>query len=393
MDMQTLGSARDMFAMDEREDEGVRRIVYCSKCIMPNSRPRIVFDDQGVCNACRNAEEKKTIDWHSRKREFLGLIDRFRSEGGPWDCVVPWSGGKDSSAIAYRLKHEFGMNPLLVTFSPMLPNDVGNHNREALIRQGFDHLFFRPDQNVHRKLARRFFIERGNPKVAWDAGVNVMPVMVATKFRIPLIFYAEHGESEYGGRVLSEEHKKMRDFTEVIEHQIGDDPRNWADDEISVQDLNPYIYPDTEAVDEAGATAFYFSYFFKWSMLENYNYIKSKYDFRTCAKGRTDGTFTNFDSLDDKMDNLYYHMQFIKFGFGRAVRDACRMIQNDQMSRERALALARKYDDEFPYEYFDEVLDYLDLSEDRFHEIVDMHRNPEVWEEDGGDWKLRYPLP
>jgi hypothetical protein len=145
-------------------------------------------------------------------------------------------------------------------------------------------------------------------------------------------------------------------------------------------------------VAQVGVTAFYFSYFFKWSMLENYNFIKSKYEFRTCPKGRTDGTFTNFDSLDDKMDNLYYYMQFIKFGFGRAVRDACRMIQNDQMSRAKALALARKYDDEFPYEYFEEVLDYLDLAEDKFHEIVDMHRNLEVWQKEDNDWKLRYPL-
>jgi N-acetyl sugar amidotransferase len=319
------------------EGVGARKIIYCKQCIMPNSRPRIVFDEEGICNACRNAEDKKAIDWDLRKKEFESLIGKFRSKDGSWDCVVPWSGGKDSSAIAYKLKFEFGMNPLLVTFSPMLPNEVGNHNREELIQQGFDHLFFRPDQKVHRKLAQRFFIERGNPKIAWDAGVNVMPVMAAVKFKIPLVFYAEHGESEYGGKVLSEESKKMRDFTEVIEHQIGDDPRNWVDDDIEPQDLNPYVYPDFEAVEKAGVKAFYFSYFFKWSMLENYEFIKSKFNFRTCPKGRTDGTFTNFDSLDDKMDNLYYHMQFIKFGFGRAVRDACRMIQNEQMSRKKAL--------------------------------------------------------
>lgn len=374
-------------------DTGAKKVIYCKKCIMPNTRPRIVFDDEGICNACRNAEAKKMIDWEARREEFIRLIEQFRSKDGFWDCIVPWSGGKDSSSIAYKLKFEFGMNPLLVTFSPMIPNEVGNHNREALIRLGFDHLFFRPNQRGHRKLAKRFFIERGNPKVAWDAGVNTIPIQVAVKYNIPLIFYAEHGESEYGGKVLSEESKKIRDFTEVIEHQIGDDPRNWEDEEITANDLNPYIYPDFEDIKKTGVRAMYFSYFFRWSMLENYHYIRDKYDFKTCLKGRTDGTFTNFDSLDDKMDNVYYYMQFIKFGFGRAVRDACRMIQNNQMSRERALELARRYNSEFPYEFFDDVLEYLDVSEKAFHEIVDKHRNPEIWRRDENEWVLRYPLP
>src|SRR3989338_667787 len=175
-----------------------RRVQYCSRCIMPNTRPRVVFDREGVCNACRHAEDKwNTVNWEERKKEFLELIAPYRFKAGEWDCIVPWSGGKDSSAIAYKLKFEFGMNPLLVTFSPQLPNEVGNHNREALIQKGFDHLFFRPNQRVHSHLARRFFIERGNHKVAWDAGVNAIPVQTAVKLNIPLVFYAEHGESEY----------------------------------------------------------------------------------------------------------------------------------------------------------------------------------------------------
>ena len=307
--------------------------------------------------------------------------------------AVAVSGGKDSTSIAYRLKFAHGMNPLLVTFSPMMPNEVGNHNREALIRLGFDHIFFRPDQNVHRKLAKRFFIERGNPKVAWDAGVNVIPVKVAVKFGIPLIFYAEHGESEYGGKVLREESKKIRDYTEVIEHQVGDDPLNWADEEISTSDLNGYVYPDLKEIDRVGVKAMYFAYFFRWSMFENYQLIRSKMDFRTHPRGRTPGTFTDFDSLDDKIDCLYYYMQFIKFGFGRAVRDTSRLIQNGHMARREALELARRYDSEFPYEHFDEVLEYLDLTAKEFHEIVDRHRNPEIWERDGSSWVLRYPLP
>lgn len=368
-----------------------RRVEYCGKCIMPNTRPRIVFDGEGVCNACRHTEDKQNTDWEARRQEFLELVEPHRSTDGSWDCIVPWSGGKDSSSIAWRLKFEFGLNPLLVTFSPLIPNEVGQFNREAMIKAGFDHIFFRPNEEVNKRLARRFFEERGNLKIAWDAGVNAIPVKVAVKFGIPLIFYAEHGESEYGGRVLSEESKKIRDFAEVLEHQIGDDPSNWVDDEITANDLNPYTYPEVDEVDEKGVKALYFAYFFRWNMFENYKFISSKIDFQTHPKGRTEGTFTNFDSLDDKTDDLYYYMQYVKFGFGRAVRDACRMIQNGHLTREKGLHLAREFDGEFPYQHHNDLLKYLELTTEEMIETIDQHRNSEIWIREDNKWKLRHP--
>ena len=362
---------------------------YCAACLMPDTRPRVEFDDAGVCNACRTAEEKAEIDWDARCQEFDAYLDRLRPKSGPYDCVVPWSGGKDSTSIAYKLKFELGLNPLLVTFSPLIPNEVGEHNREALIRAGFDHIMVRPDQHVSRHLTRRFFIERGNPKVHWDAGVNAAPVQIAAKFGIPLVFYAEHGESEYGGRVLSEEHKKIRDITEVLEHQIGDHPDNWIDDVVGERDLGPYLYPDLGEVEAVGVTAMYFAYFFPWDIRENYDYVRRKIDFKTAPGGRTEGTFTDFDSLDDKIDNLYYYLQYIKFGFGRAIRDASRQIQRGHMNRAEALDLVRKYDGEPPEAFLAETLDYLDLDAATFWETIDLHRNSEIWEQSGNRWRLR----
>lgn len=358
---------------------------------MPDTRPRIVFDTEGVCNACRNAETKAAIDWAARRREFLDYIERYRAKQGSYDCIVPWSGGKDSSYIAWRLKFEFGLNPLLVTFSPLVPNEIGAHNREEMLKLGFDHLMVRPNQKAARRLAHRFMIERGNPKVAWDAGVNAVPLQVAVKYKIPLVFYAEHGESEYGGHVLSEESKKVRSFAEVLEHQIGDDPRNWTDEEIYERDLACYIYPDLDEIEGIKVRALYFGYFFRWSIFENYEFIRQKINFMTDMKGRTDGTFTNFDSLDDKIDNLYYYLQFIKFGFGRATRDASRQIQNGHMTRDEGLDLIRKYDDEFPSTNLQANLEYLGLKETEFTEFVDLHRNPEIWKFEGNQWKLRFP--
>jgi N-acetyl sugar amidotransferase len=366
-------------------------IKYCKRCLMPNSRPRIHFDEDGICNACHTSDQKDEIDWAARRAEFHEYLEKFRPTEGQYDCVVPWSGGKDSTSIAYRLKHEFGLRPLLATFSPLLPNEVGAHNREVLLQDGFDQVSCRPDQRISRHLSRRFFIERGNPKVHWDAGVAAFPVQVAIRYKIPLVFYAEHGPSEYGGHVLSEENRKIQDFTEVLENQIGDHPENWMDDVVSERDLAPYLLPEIEEVEQANVKALYFGYFFRWSMLENYEFIKDKMDFRVDPKGRTDGTFTNFDSLDDKIDNFYYHMQFVKFGFGRATRDACRMIQNGQLTREEGLKFVRDYDDEFPSTYFSENLEYLGMTEPECREIIDLHRNQEIWKLDGNQWKLRYP--
>lgn len=368
-------------------------VQFCKLCLTPNTRPRVVFDKNQICNACLNAKEKRSINWDSRLNEFKKLVGSIKEQKtSGYDCIVPFSGGKDSSTIAYKLKFNFGLNPLLVTYSPMIPNEIGIHNRKEMINLGFDNLMIQPNQKVLRHLSKRFFIERGNPKVAWDAAINSVPIQAAVNYKINTVFYAEHGESEYGGRVLKEESKRTKDFTEVIENHVGDDPSNWVDDIVSENDLIQYIYPESNIIKTLGIKAYYFSYFFKWSMYENYNFIKEKINFRTNQKGRTDGTFTNYDSLDDKIDGLYYYMQFIKFGFGRAIRDGSRLIQNGHMSRKEAFLLAKKYDDEFCYEHFNEVLDYLDLNRNEFNEIVDMHRNKEIWNYSSGNWTLNYKI-
>ena len=203
---------------------------------MPDTRPRVVFTD-GVCNACLYHESKKDIDWDARAQEFLDVVERYKGKGA-YDCIVPFSGGKDSATIAWKLR-DLGLNPLLVTYGQLLWTDVGQRNFDRVCRAGFDIFYWRVNQDVSRRLARRFLVERGHPKQHYDAGVNSVPVRSAIQFDIPLIFYAEHGESEYGGLVLHEESRRTRNLTEVLENQIGDDPRNWAVDGLLERDLYP----------------------------------------------------------------------------------------------------------------------------------------------------------
>lgn len=367
---------------------------YCVKCLTPDTRPRIGFNSEGVCNACTYTEFEKNrdINWGVRHSEFLDLITKYKRDDGYWDCVIPWSGGKDSTMNALKLKIEYGMNPLLVTFNPILPTRIGEYNKKIMRDFGFDHIEIKVNGKISSKLAKRFFIERGNPKVHWDAGKECPIIRTAMNFKIPLVIYSEHGETEYGGNKINEDSGKIRDFVEVIENLIGDDPRNWVSDDISEKDLNPYIYPDLDEVEKIGVKAIFLSYFFKWDQWENYEYVKKYIDFKENPHGRVEGTFTKHDSLDDKIDDLYYYMQYIKFGFGRCVRDTSRMIQNGHMTREEGLKLCKKYDGEFPERHLKDVLEFMQISESDFYKIVDKHRNKEIWTKNNGEWELRFPL-
>ena len=352
-------------------------IKFCKKCVTPDSRPRVVFDSDGVCNACNFVSVKKNTDWKKREKELVEILDELRSSDGSYDCIVPWSGGKDSSYVAYVLKFKYKMNPLLVTFSPLIMNEVGEHNRQKLIELGFDNLMIRPNQNISQYLSKRFFTERGNPKTHWDAGVTCFPVQIALKYNIKAIFYAEDSESEYGGRVLNKDSIKLMQYDAIIEQHIEDHPSNWVNDKVSQNDIQPYLYPDIEDIKKKKIKSYYFSYFFRFDMYKNYLAIKDLIDFKIVK--RTSGTFTNFDSLDDKIDDLYYYMQFIKFGFGRCSRDCSRFIQNGHLSRKKAVEHVKNYDGEFPKKNLAEVLEFLHLKKSEFLDIIDKHRNEEIW--------------
>ncbi len=367
-------------------------IKVCKKCLMPSSRPRVIFNQSGLCNACINSSKKKRIDWVKRKKEFEVLLEKNKPSKGLYDCIVPWSGGKDSSMIALKLKEDYNLNPLLVTFSPMIPTEIGNYNREQLIQKGFDHIFVRPNQNVSRYLAKRFFIERGNPKVCWDAGVTATPLQIASQLEIPLVIYAEHGESEFGGKSLSKKHERERDINEFLEHLVGDDPFNWVDDFVDERNLAPYFFPDNNFIKKNKIKAVYFTYFFEWDILKNYEYVSERINFKTAPGNKSDGTFTNFDSLDDKIDNLYYYMQMIKFGFGRCVRDASRHIMYGHITRKEGLDFVKKYDKEFPNTYLGDVLDYLQLNKSELLYYIDKHRNTEIWKKTGNSWETSFDI-
>lgn len=354
---------------------------------MPSTRPRITFDASNICNACKYKKKQKKINFKKRKNELENILKKHRSKKG-YDCIVPWSGGKDSSYIAYQLKFKYNMNPLLVTFSPLVPSRVGEHNRKELIKLGFDHIIFKPDQKISSYLSKRFFVERGNPKVAWDAGVNSIPIKIAIEKKIKLIFYAEHGESHYGGKILDKNSEMLRNLDEIYEHQVGDDPINWLDEQVSEKDIIPYLMPNKEELSKKNIKAYYYAYFDDWDVDNNFNFIKKKINFKCHEDNRSPGTFTKFDSLDDHIDSIYYFLQYIKFGFGRCWRDASRHIQLNKLNTKDAIKLIEEYDGEINEKDLDKTLNFLKMSKIEFHDIVEKHRNNEIWNKSGNSFRL-----
>jgi len=367
---------------------------FCTSCVVSNQRPRIVFDEQGVCNACHYAQRKRTgIDWQQRAEELRQLCDRHRSRHGAYDVIVPSSGGKDSVLVAYTLKEEYGMHPLTVTWAPLRYTEVGWQNLQQFIHAGFGNILGTPNGKVTRMLTRHAFEEMGEPFQPFIYGQMAFPLRMAVLYQIPLIFYGENGEAEYGGDVYNQDACRYDLSAELDRHCFsGIRPEFFKRHGISDGDLSPFFPPTPEQLKALGAEAHFMSYYKKWVPQEHY-YLASRYaGFKPNPDGRSEGTYSKYASLDDRFDGYHYYLMFCKFGIGRATSDAAHEVRDGHLTREEAVRLVRKYDGEFPQKHFKEFLEYCELSEERFWEVVESWRAPHLWERVGEQWRLKYQV-
>lgn len=371
------------------------KVVYCKKCVMSNQRPMVHFNDDGVCGQCLYGQYKRTIvDWDKREKELEELCSKYRKEDGSWDVIVPGSGGKDSSYVAYCLKKKFGMNPLTVTWASAISTDIGSQNLYNFIQSGFDNILLSPSGEIHRKLSRLSFIKYGENFLPFSYGQVHAPINIAVRYNIPFVMYGENGELEYGGS-LKNFNKPIVDFGSddyVIEQFAPSNqptrPEEWSEEGITKQDLKMYRLPSLEEIKRVGVEEHYFSYYDKWEPEKHYDIAKQHLGFKPNPV-RSEGTYTDFASLDDKTDGFHYYMMFIKFGIGRATSDAAHQIRDGVITRDEGVDLVRKYDGEIPKMYFQESLDYLDIDEETFWKTVDSFRRPHIWKKENDEWSLR----
>ncbi|MFD2235481.1 N-acetyl sugar amidotransferase [Phaeospirillum tilakii] len=385
---------------------------FCKRCVISNQRaaPSVVtedraqsrkstvgFGDDGVCFACRAVKAKREeIDWEERERKLITLLDKYRSRNGSWDVLIPGSGGKDSVYAAHILKKKYGMNPLTVTWAPHMYTDVGWRNFQSWIHNGgFDNILFTPNGRVHRKLTRLAYETLLHPFQPFVFGQRNFPARVAMERGIPLVFYGE-SPAEYGTaeRMDLQSVRPRKLYTGnpdgelyVSGHPIDDLRRHGITREM----LRPYLPISEDDADKAGLDMHYLGWFLKWIPQECYYYSVENVGFEANDQ-RTEGTYSKYNSIDDKLDGFHYWTGFIKFGIGRCTHEASQEIRHGHITREEGVALVHKFDGEFPNRYFKEVLAYMDMEEAEFLEIADRWRSPHLWKQTNAGWVLRHQV-
>ena len=389
------------------------KVIFCKRCIMSNQRPASMpefkhlpdrrgakymhIDEDGICDGCRQAGKKEDIDWNEREKELLQLLEKHRRNDGYYDCIVPGSGGKDSAFQSHILKYKYGMHPLTITWPPILYTDYGHKNFLDWIEiGGFDNLTFKPNGRVHKLLTKLAIQNLFHPFQTFILGQKNLAPKIAMNYKIPLIFYGEN-EAEYGNPIADNASSlrdksfyEMRDLSEV--HLSGFSiPELIEKHGLSLNDLMAYLPAPAEDLEKAKIEVHYLGYYLKWTPQEVYYYAVENTGFQA-RPFRTEGTYSKYNSIDDKIDDLHYYTTWIKFGLGRATYDASQEIRNKHLTREDGIALVKQFDGEIPSRYLREVMDYIGMDVEEFMELCDRFRSPHLWERINGNWKLKNPV-
>ena len=379
-------------------------VIFCSKCVISNQRPRSVVEFKNkdnikkgmqidkICDACKYNETKNKIDWEKREAELIKLLDKHRKPNG-YDCVVPGSGGKDSAFTAHILKYKYNMNPLTVTWAPHMYTDIGWKNFDNWTKiGGFDNILFTPNGKVHKLLTKLAFENLLHPFQPFIIGQKIIGPLIAKKFNIPLIFYGEN-QAEYGNAIeensipeMDEKFFSIKENSEIVLGgvMLSDILKNY---DFKINDFEPYLPPSIIDLKKTKVVQSFLGYYIKWDPQECYYYAAKNTGFKPNTE-RTEGSYSKYSSIDDKIDPFHYYTTFIKFGIGRASYDASQEIRNEKITRDEGINLVRKYDDEFPNKYFYEFLDYIDITEEKFYSIIDSFRSPHLWKKENSKWKL-----
>lgn len=351
-----------------------------------STRPRITFDKKGWCNACVWREKKKKVDWDARQIELENLLNKHRKDDGSYDCLVPCSGGKDGSYVAYNLKHKYGMNPLCLTITPPLALDLGEKNLKAFVESGYSHISVNPPYEAMRILNRTGLVEMGFPYYGWLIAIQAGVIRMANQMGIELIFYGEDGEVEYGGTTETNTNP-IYDISYMKKIYLeGGYEKVLSESGVAKSDLFFFEFPSDEDLKKTPISLTHWSYFENWDPYRNYLVAKEHCGL-TSADESNAGTFTNFAQNDQALYALHAYLMFLKFGFGRANQDASIEVRRGAMDRQQALNLVRLYDGHFPDEYLDTYLEYYQLNKAELDKAIDKYANKELFEKIDGYWK------
>jgi len=359
---------------------------YCTRCVMPDTKPDLLLDAEGICNACRNYEQRKAIDWDTRKRELEALLDRYRSrDGSQWDCIVPVSGGKDSTFQVVRML-QLGLNPLCVTATTCDLSELGRKNIQNIKSLGVDYMEFSPNPVVRRKLNRIGLTQVGDISWPEHAGIFTIPVRAAVQFGVPLLMWGENSQNEYGGPAAAARdnvlnRRWLEEFGGLLGLRVSD---LVGLDGIAEKDLIPYTYPSDEELKRVGVTGLFLGYYLPWDGYANA--LIAQANGFTTYDTTVEGSIVNYENLDNHQTGIHDYFKFLKFGFGRATDIACLHIRRGRITRKDGLDLVKRHDGKFPRTYLgkplEEILAPLDMTTDEFTRVCDRFTNKKIFVRD-----------
>lgn len=362
----------------------------CKECLMLETRPRITFTEEGKCNACEWKAIKNTqINWEKRYKEIVDLCDEIRGKN-KYDCIIPVSGGKDSTYVAHKMKHELNLNVLTVTITPPLETTLIQENLKNFLSHGYDNIKITPNPLISQKINKKGFIEQGRPLLSWTTCLNTAMLQIATSMNIPLIMFGEEGESEYGGSTKLRYTPFYNVEDSIDLYTYGNNPAEYAK-EFSSNELLLWSYPSEEVLSKFKINVAHWSYFENWDPYKHYVFARDNYGLKT-KENRSTGTYNNFAQLDTPLYELHTYMMYLKFGFGRCLQDVCIDIRANRITREEGLELVKKYDGEFSENIIELFLDYYKMSRTEFDEVLDRHANKDLFEKKDGVWIPKFDL-
>ena len=360
---------------------------FCKKCLYPSTKPQLQFDERGICSACNNQKLKDEVNWVKKKEDLLLILEKYRSkDGSKYDCIIPVSGGKDSTFQTYTIKETFGLNPLAVNFHPHDQTEIGRKNLENLKQLGVDCIEFSANPLVYSKLAKFGLVELGDFQWPEHIGIFTIPVQVAVRYKIPLIIWGENPQLEYGqptnidtDTILDREWNEKNGgyFLDKIK------PKDMTKYGFKTKELIPYIYPSDDDIRQIGVTGIFLGSYIKWDLFKQLDFVK-ELGFSENDEVK-EGTYDKWENLDVYFTVFHDYFKFLKYGFGRTTDHASIEIRYERITRAQGIELIKKYEGKIPRKYLDKFLKSADISEQEFHDICDKFTNKEIFltNEDG----------
>ena len=362
------------------------KIKFCKVCVFPETKPDLFFNEEGICSACQAAAEKKdVIDWSAKEKEFVQIINKFKKKNDQigYDCLIPVSGGKDSTYQCYIAK-KYGLNPLAVCFETTYVTEVGRRNIDNISAMGIDVIHFKKNSEVYKKMVIESFIRVGDEMWPNHIGIFTIPVMVAVKFNIPIVLWGENSQQEYGGPLEASRspvlnRRWLEEFGGLLGNRIQDMIGVRG---ITTKELTPYFYPSDEDIERVGVRGLFLGHFFFWDARKQLDIIMKETGFKIKEDGSVEGTYTNYENIDEKLVGLHDYLKFVKYGFGRATDHVCIDIRNGRLTRQEGLKLVKEYDGKYPHYAVKSFVEYSGMSFEEIDNVIDSFTNPVLFKQD-----------